>query len=152
MKINCLFVYIFIFLIIGSACYAAQETKFSNDRAAKKAAQTSAYNKTMVCNKIIYNFKKDPYFTRTINKFCMDSDESRYALKQSIYPLSNNNYEGWRDVYTSAYANFLIDFDKDQINILNKLVVNYCKYNSFRVRDKDPQACSPERIKSIFAN
>lgn len=149
MKINCLFVYIFIFLIIGSTSFAA-DNKFANARDAKQAARESTVYRTEVCNRIIRNFYKDRAFVRGLSFYCMYVDTFQTNFTHSVYPLSNNDYKGYKDIYPYVSSNFIIETNADQIKMFKRIVQDYCEYNSAYVKKKDPEVCSPERINSLF--
>ncbi len=152
MKINCLVVYIFLSLIFSSnAVFAANSQAYKVARAAKRAAINSSAHTINVCDRISSNFRRDVSFSRSIYKYCVNNDQALLSFKQAIFPMANNHYKNYKEVYPYNYAEFAVAFNKMQIESLKNIVNNYCKYNSYRVRLKDPNVCSQERLKYIFS-
>lgn len=72
-------------------------------------------------------------------------ESDRQRLIASVFSTSsgaNTNRE--------AIAALVIKFNNDEINKYKTIVQEYCKYNAFKFEKRDPQACSEERINSLF--
>lgn len=151
MKNTCFFIGLLICLLLGSIAFASDSQKYANARAAQREARQSSDHRFLVCNRIIVNFRRDATFTRAINNYCGDNEASMLNLKQAIYPLSNNDYKNYRNVYPYVSSQFVIESNNAQLQYLKKVVQDYCKYNAFKVLERDPKACSSARIESLFA-
>lgn len=149
MKINSLFVYIFLIVLSVSAAFA--DTTFSDAKTAVRTARESTAYRTEVCRRIILNFNRDSSFVRGLNNYCIYNDTFLINFKAAVYPQTNNNYKGYPDIYPLISSSFIVDSNETQIKTLQRLVKDYCKYNSFRLQQKDPNVCSQERINSLFA-
>ncbi len=138
-------------LTIGSVALASDSQKYAEARAAQIDARESSNHRFLVCNRIIVNFRRDATFTRAINKYCGDNEANMLNLKQAIFPMSNNDYKNYKNIYPYVSSNFVIYTNNAQLEYLKKAVQDYCKYNAFKVLERDSKACSAERIDSLFA-
>lgn len=150
MKINSLFVYIFLLTFSVNAVFA--DTTFSDAKTAVRTARESTAYRTEVCRRIILNFNRDSSFVRGLNNFCIYNDTFLINFKSAVYPQTNNSYKGYPEIYPLISSSFIVDSNETQVKTLKRLVKDYCKYNSQRLTQKDPEVCSTERINSLFAN
>lgn len=153
MKFNKFSILLLTLIMLGmvNMAFAATAEENAKARAARRAAIQNSYHKTVVCDRISKNFRKDIFFSKSVYQFCTDNESSLFNFKKSIYPATNNDYENYKNVYPYNYAEFAVFYNMRQLAILREVVNNYCKYNSSKVRKKDPNACSQERIESLFA-
>lgn len=95
--------------------------------------------------KISENFRFDHHFANYMKYRGLMFESDRQRLIASVFSTSsgaNTNRE--------AIAEFIIKFNTDEINKYKAIVKEYCKYNAFKFEKHDPQACSQERINSLF--
>lgn len=95
--------------------------------------------------KISENFRFDHQFANYMKYRGLMFESDRQRLIASVFSTSsgaNTNRE--------AIAEFITKFNTDEINKYKAIVQEYCKYNAFKFEKRDPQACSTERINSLF--
>lgn len=144
-----------VLLMIILAGLTAQTVLAAGSSDAKKAA----YKKMMqshklqheTCLNVVDNFRFDHQFGNYMKYRCQLFESDRQRLLNSVFTItSTNNAEGAVENYMIPKASFVVKLNNDEINTYKKIVQEYCKYNSYKFAKKDPQACSPARVNSLF--
>ena len=121
-----------------------------DNRDYKKQAQEMSMLKGDVCLNAFNNFKKDSFFSMAITTSCQHADDDMNKFKSQLYPLSNNHYEGYLEIQKQISSEFIIKSYKSFLEELRYVIDEYCKYNSYKLKAKAPEACLPETINGIF--
>lgn len=103
------------------------------------------------CIRVIENFRYDHKFGNYMKARCQLFMADRQQLLDTVFTITStssrkNDIEN-SDIPKSAFA---INLNKKEINAYKSIVEEYCKYNSYKFAQKNPQACSPQKIKSLF--
>lgn len=122
------------------------------------AAKRDAY-KSMVsdhekfhdtCNRAAKNFRYDNRFANYLRNRCLLYESDRQRFMDAIFPITNNGEDWYKDQYPILQANFAIQMNNREIENYRIIINEYCKYNKYKFAKRDPQACSQQRINSIF--
>lgn len=95
--------------------------------------------------KISENFRFDHQFANYMKYRGLMFESDRQRMIAAVFSTSsgaNTNRE--------AISALVIKFNNDEINKYKTIVQEYCKYNAFKFEKRDPQACSQDRINSLF--
>ena len=152
MKKLLLLLTIFIISLQAGNC-ATTNSNFSS-----ASRQNAIYNSMLQSNKqfrdscmaLSNNFKYDGRFAFYIKARCQLFEIDRHKLSQTIFQISTSDTKEYRENYTNLMAQFAKDLNSTETAQLKKITETYCKYNANKFRKKDPKACSPERINSLF--
>ncbi|MFI3301263.1 MAG: hypothetical protein R3Y28_07590 [Candidatus Gastranaerophilales bacterium] len=143
------FLILTILALLGTSVLAEGEGVSQAD--AKSASYASITHRNDVCSRLLRHFISDTGFTSAINNACMDADDTIANFKKAVYPLSNNRYEGYREIYPQITSDFVVGYNNNLLNFIEGLVDDYCKYDSGNIMRKKPEVCSQEQIDAIFA-
>lgn len=154
------FILTFVFLFFISAaqignCATVTTTTTTSSAASRNNAASSLMaqsNKTFhdSCIALANNFRYDSRFAFYIKARCQLFEIDRQRLLQTIYPISTSDSKEYRANYANLMSQFAIDLNSKEITELKRITTEYCKYNSAKFSQKDPKACSTERINSLF--
>lgn len=102
------------------------------------------------CMALSNNFRNDGRFAFYIKARCQLFEIDRQKLLQTIFQISTTDTKEYRGNYANLMAEFAKDLNSTETAQLRKITDEYCKYNANKFSKKDPKACSPERINSLF--
>ncbi len=102
------------------------------------------------CIKLSRNFKSDNRFSNYLRNNCLLYESDRQRMLDTIFPITNNGEEWYKDQYPVLKAQFAIQMNNREVENYRMIVSEYCKYNSYKYKKKDPEVCSEERINSMF--
>lgn len=130
----------------------------TNSHFSSASRQNAIYNSMLQSNKqfrdscmaLSNNFKNDGRFAFYIKARCQLFEIDRHKLSQTIFQISTSDTKEYRENYTNLMAQFAKNLNSTETAQLKKITEEYCKYNANKFRKKDPKACSPERINSLF--
>jgi len=97
------------------------------------------------CLNIIDNFRFDHQFGGYMKYRCQLFESDRQRLLTSVFTTSSG-----ANTDNIAKSVFVLKLNNNEINTYKSIVQEYCKYNAFKFEKRDPQACSAERINSLF--
>ncbi len=132
-------------LILSSSAFAIDA---KSAVASRKALASSAAVLNDVCQRVRTGLKYEYYFLNYFNYECASYDNKRIRTRDALFPMVNNLEEGYTEDYPKLSTDFVLEMDKKQVDHYKLLVETFCKYNSYRMKDKTP--CSAESIKSYF--
>lgn len=150
-KINKLFICLILVLSFLSAnCTLAKgrSTDFKMQEASDKAVAESNMHFQNVVLKILRNFKDDSNFTRNFSSTCYNFQRMRYAEVDAVYRTIDNKVEDYNYYYPKLYSDYFIKMNNDELVKYKYMLTKYCVYGKYY--QKDPNACSAERIDSLF--
>lgn len=102
------------------------------------------------CINISRNFRSDNRFSNYFRNRCLLFESDRQRLLDSLFPITNNGEDWYKEQYPALKANYAITMDKRELENYRLIVNEYCKYNMYKFTKKDPQICSKERLDSLF--
>lgn len=140
---------IFILFIIPSV-YAATSTNDQKD--ALKKMSDSHRDLHNICVNAADNFRYDHQFAGYLKYTCMMYESNRSRLMASVYTVSTELTSEDKKNYPVYMSNFAIKMNNDETNRYKAIISEYCKYNAYKYAKKDPQACSADRLNSLFNN
>ena len=141
-KIFCL---IFSFMILSSAVMAVDAGAATDAR--KRLAASSAALKS-ACQNVRNGLRYEYSFLSFFNYECSYYDAKRLRTRDAIFPIVNNLVKGYNQEYPKISTDFVLQMDKKQLDYYRTLVDSYCRYNSYKMKDKTP--CSAASINSYF--
>ena len=103
-----------------------------------------------VCTKAANNFRFDHQFAGYLRGRCLLYESDRQRLLNNIFPVTNHGEEDYIDNYPVLMSDFAIKMNNNEIESYKTIISEYCKHNKYKFAKKDPQACSEERINSLF--
>ncbi len=136
---------IFGLVVLSTAAYAVDA---ASAVASRKALAGSAAQLRTVCQRVRTGLRYEYYFLNFFNYECSYYDAKRIRTRDAIFPIVNNVVKGYNEEYPKVSTDFVLEMDKKQLDYYRTLVVNYCKYNEYKM--KEPQGCSAASIKSYF--
>ena len=147
--------FLFLSLILGILATTANAANINPspnpNRASYRTMNESQRRYNEVCQNVADNFHFDHRFANYLRAKCMLFESDRQRAIATIFPSPNNvNDRQYRNQYDSMMADFVVAMNNKELEIYKMMVVEYCKYNAYRYAKKDPQACSPARINSLF--
>ncbi len=134
--------------ISTTAVFALQDTKVKKD--AYNQMIDSHKRQHEICSAVADNFRYDHQFAGYIRSKCIFYESDRQRLLNSVFVISSNNNTAYKNQYPVLMSEFAIKMNNNEIEAYKLIVNEYCKYNSYKFAKKDPQACSQERIESLF--
>ncbi|GEM_PF-2435559 len=140
-------VLILTLLLFANSVFAENTNEKRN--AFKDMARSHQYQHE-TCIRISRNFRSDNRFSNYIRNNCLLYESDRQRMLDTIFPISNNVDDSYKDGYPILKANFAIAMNKREIENYRLIVQEYCKYNKYKFDKKDPEACSAKRINSLF--
>ena len=141
-KIICL---IFSLMIFTSAVKAVDANAAVESR---KALAGSAATLRSACQNVRNGLRYEYYFLNFFNYECAYYETKRMRTRDAVFPLVNNIDPNYNKEYPKLSTDFVLEMDKRQLDYYKTIVENYCKYNSYKM--KDPTACSAAKINSYF--
>lgn len=135
-------------LLFANSVLAAEST--NEKRNAFKEMVRSHQYQHETCIRLSRNFKSDNRFSNYLRNNCLLYESDRQRMLDTIFPISNNVDESYKEQYPILKANFAIAMNKREIENYRLIINEYCKYNKYKFAKKDPEACSPKRINSLF--
>lgn len=141
-KILC---FIFSFVILSSAVIAVDAGAASD---ARKKLSASSFALRSACQNVRRGLKQEYAFLSFFNYECSYYEAKRLRTRDAIFPIVNNLVKGYNEEYPKVSTEFVLQMDKKQLDYYRTLVESYCKYNSYKMKDKTP--CSAASINSYF--
>lgn len=132
-----------IFILTAQAGFCANTSPEKKNASRMLMKSNALQHSTSV--KISNNFHFDHHFANYMKYRGLMFESDRQRLIASVFTTSsgaNTNRE--------AISEFIIKLNNIEINNYKTIVQEYCKYNAFKFKEKDPTACSQERINSLF--
>jgi hypothetical protein len=112
---------------------------------AKKQFYQSQQRQHNTCLKVANNFRYDHQFASYMKYRCQLFESDRQRMINSIFTSSSGARSN-----SEAISSFTINLNNNEINTYKSIAQEYCKYNSFKFAKYDKQACSQQRINSLF--
>lgn len=145
-------------LIVFVISMQAGHCAYVTTTAGSTSSQNSAYNAMTQSNKAFHdscvalsnNFRYDSRFSFYVKARCQLFEIDRQRVLQTIFPISTSDSKEYRANYTTLMSQFSTSLNTTETAELKKITTEYCKYNANKFAKKDPKACSPERINSLF--
>lgn len=144
-----LYLLILVFLLSLNSVFAEVDSK----------AQKDAYKSMIKSNAVLHdtcinasrNFRNDNRFSNYLRNKCLLYESDRQRFIDAIFPITNNGEDWYKEQYPILKANFIIKMNKREIENQKLIISEYCKYNQYKFEKKDPEACSSQRVNSIFS-
>lgn len=143
-----IFIKLFIFVLCLQSCCCAKG--FDERQAATKEMNESLKLQHETCYNISRNFRYDHQFGNYIKYRCQLFESDRQRLINTVFPINTNYTKTYRENYPILKAEFVVNLNNNEIEVYKNIVTEYCKYNAYKFEKNDPQACSSERIQSLF--
>jgi|GEM_PF-5744776 len=102
-----------------------------------------------VLNNVRKNFKNDSTLFRYLYQNYSTYQMQRIIERDTIFPKTNNLVKGYNKIYPEISTEYVLKQDKKKIDNYKEITIEYCKYNSYKFKDKS--VCSKERIDSLFS-
>ncbi len=113
--------------------------------------EQSNLKQQQTCINIIENFRYDHKFGNYMKTRCQLFYSDRQQLLDTVFTITSTSSRKSgiedSDIPKSAFA---INLNNNEINAYKNIINEYCKYNSYKFERKNPQACSQQRINSLF--
>ena len=145
-----LFIFLFLFLFMLSCFSASKAEDVVTRKEAYKRMIASHQSFHNICANVADNFRIDHKFSGYLRQKCMFYESDRQRLIDTIFPITNQGNDAYKLQYPVLVSNFAIASNNKQLQEYRFFVEEYCKYNKYKYVKKDPQACSPQRINTIF--
>lgn len=142
------FILLLIILLSANNVFAAV-TRNESREAYRAMAKSHQYHHE-TCIRLSRNFKSDNRFSNYLRNNCLLYESDRQRMLDTIFPISNNVDDSYKEQYPILKANFAIAMNSREIENYKLIINEYCKYNKYKFVKKDPGACSPKRINSLF--
>lgn len=102
------------------------------------------------CMQISKNFKADHLFSNYLLNRCLLFESDRTRMVAAVFPSIYDAPQEYRNSYPSLKAQFIAGLNTRELANYKALITEYCKYNQYKFVKKDPAACSPERVNTLF--
>lgn len=122
-------------------------TSFADEITNVNQAYQQYHNKCMAISR---NFKADNTFSNYLLNKCLLFESDRARMVSAVYPSVNYVPENVKKNYPTLKAQFVDSLNSRELANYKALITEYCKYNQYKLVKKDPTACNPERINSLF--
>lgn len=102
------------------------------------------------CFEIAKNFTADHQFSNYLKNKCLLFESDRTRMVDAVFPQPNNVSEEYRRNYPALKSQFISELNKRELANYKAVITEYCKYNEYKFAKKSPEACTKERINSLF--
>lgn len=103
-----------------------------------------------LCKSLRLNFKSDASFQEFLQTKCTHFEDEKYKLQPAIFRFPNKFVPDYNKNYNKLVSEFIINANKKEAEHLKEIVTEYCNYNSYLYRKKNPTACTQETINELF--
>lgn len=139
---------VLLFLLSINSVFAEVDSQARRD--AYKLMIKSNTNFHDISMRASKNFRYDNRFANYLRNKCLLYESDRQRFVDSIFPITNNVADWYKDEYQILKTNFIVKMNNREIENQKLIINEYCKYNQYKFEKKDPEACSPQRINAIF--
>lgn len=120
----------------------------SISNASDKVIKQSNKKYDEVCDRIYQNFRDDSQFANNFAQVRLIYVRTRYIQSRLVYRDISNIIPDYNYNYPTLLSQYIVDLNNQEIEKYKNAVKKYCVYGKYY--QKDPNACSTERINSLF--